>query len=75
MTAGKTKVKKIAESKQLIAVAWIPDLEIRPTTKEEVLKVGGRIVDKNLSKLGAEEVERCLNIGTDGLDGEYITVK
>jgi len=69
------KSKKIAVPKQLLAVAWIPDLEPRPSTEEEVLNVGGRVVETNLSKLGAEEVERCLNIGTDGLDGKYITIQ
>ncbi|WP_019615109.1 hypothetical protein [Psychromonas ossibalaenae] len=68
------RVKKIKVAKQLLIVVWIPNLETKPLTVDEVLKVGGRIVDKNLSKIGAEEVERCLNIGTEGLDGEYITV-
>ncbi|WP_028865259.1 hypothetical protein [Psychromonas aquimarina] len=66
--------KKISVPKILLAVAWIPDLETKPLTIDEVLNVGGRVVDENLSKLGAEEVERCLNIGTEGLDGEYIII-
>ena len=69
------KLKKPAPPKQLFSVAWIPDLEIKPVTQGEVLSAGGRIIDTELSKLAAEEVERCLNIGTEGLDGEYITMQ
>ena len=66
--------KKPAVPKQLFAVAWVPELENKPSTQDEVLNVGGRIIDTRLTKLGAEEVERCLNVGALLIGGEYITV-
>jgi len=65
-------VKKIVVPKKLFAVAWIPELEIKPSTQAEVLNLGGRIIETHLSKLCAEQIERCLNIGTEGLEGKYI---
>lgn len=66
---------KKASPKQLFAVAWVPELDQQLSTQEEVIIVGGRIVDTRLTKLGAEEVERCLNVGAPRNGGEYITVK
>ena len=54
-------------------VAWIPDNQKQPTSCEEVLKIGGRIIDDHLSKTDAEKVERCLKINGEGLEGDYIT--
>lgn len=56
-------------------VAWIPNTKALPTSTQETLELGGRIIDKNLTKLGAEEVERCLKINGEGLAGSYITIK
>ncbi len=55
-------------------VAWIPDNQTIPTTCEEVLDIGGRIIDDQLSKSNAEKVERCLKINGEGLEGDYITL-
>ena len=56
-------------------VAWIPDNQAMPTTNKEILKIGGRIIDEQLSKFDAEKVERCLNINGEGLEGNYITLE
>ncbi len=55
-------------------VAWIPNNQNIPTTCEEVLNIGGRIIDDRLSKTDAEKVERCLKINGEGLEGDYITL-
>lgn len=55
-------------------VVWIPDNQKTPTTCEEVLNIGGRIIDEQLSKLDAEKVERCLKINGEQLSGDYITL-
>lgn len=55
-------------------VAWIPDNQPIPTTCEEVLNIGGRIIDEQLSETDAEKVERCLKINGKGLEGDYITL-
>lgn len=55
-------------------VAWIPDNQAIPTTCEEVLRIGGRIIDENINKLDAEKVERCLKINGEKLPGDYITL-
>ena len=64
--------KKIIIPKQLFMVAWLP-VEALPTSKDEVITIGGRIVDKNLSEKGAIEVERCFNVGAPD-DGLYLAV-
>ena len=56
-------------------VAWIPNNQPTPTTCEEVLRIGGRIIDEQLSKFDAEKVERCLKINGEGLEGNYITLQ
>jgi hypothetical protein len=60
--------------KQLLAVAWLPYMEVKPSTQADVLNLGGRIIDTDLSRLDAKQIERCLNIGSEGLEGEYITI-
>jgi hypothetical protein len=49
-------------------------MEIKPSTQADVLNLGGRIIDTDLSRLEAKQIERCLNIGSEGLEGEYITI-
>lgn len=66
--------KTVPVPKKLFSVAWVPDIECKVFTAEEVINVGGRIIEGNFSKLGAEEVERCLNLGAP-MDGLYITVQ
>ncbi|WP_435234521.1 hypothetical protein ACR30L_12155 [Psychromonas sp. PT13] len=55
-------------------VVWIPDNQNTPATCEEVLNIGGRIIDEQLSKRDAEKVERCLKINGEQLPGDYITL-
>ncbi len=55
-------------------IAWIPDIQAIPNTSAEVIKIGGRIIEQQLSKLDAEKVEKCLKINGEGLSGDYITI-
>lgn len=56
-------------------VVWLPGNSYPlPATIEEVLILGGRIVDSELTKLDAEKVERCLKINGELLAGDYITI-
>ena len=75
--AKKSVTNKAPVPKQLFSVAWVPVLENKPLTQDEILEVGGRIIDTRLSKSGAEEVERVLTVGTEGngLGGEYIAIQ
>ncbi|MEG3753127.1 hypothetical protein [Psychromonas arctica] len=59
---------------KLFTVVWIPDSQPTPTTTKEVLNIGGRIIDQNLTKQSAVEIERCLKVNGEGLDGDYITI-
>lgn len=70
----KKKNKKPVAPTVVFFVAWVPMLKIKPLTEKAVLDVGGRIISNELNKTGADEVMRCLEIGTLLLDGEYIAV-
>lgn len=59
---------------KLFTVVWIPDSQSIPTTTKEVLNIGGRIIDQNLTKQSAAEVEQCLKVNGEGLNGDYITI-
>lgn len=59
---------------KLFSVVWVPDDAETPESYEAVLKMGGRIIDQNLTKQSAAEVERCLKVNGEGLDGYYITI-
>lgn len=62
--------------KNLFAVVWVPDVNMNPASLDDVINSGGRVIDGNLSKSGAEEVERCVIVGTsgDGHGGKHITI-
>lgn len=56
-------------------VAWIPKNVLLPTTCKQALNLGGRLIDQNLTKRGAEEVEQCLKINGEFLPGDYVTIE
>ncbi|WP_417698025.1 hypothetical protein [Psychromonas sp.] len=60
---------------KLFTVAWIPDSQAIPTTTKEVLNISGRIIDQNLTKQAAEEIEHCLKINGENLAGDYISIQ
>jgi hypothetical protein len=62
----------------LFTVAWVPGfvpaLEVKAETLKAALTAGGRIIDGNMSKICAAQIAHCLNIGEQGLPGEYVAL-
>jgi hypothetical protein len=63
---------------QLFTVVWVPGfvpaLAVNLETIKAALTAGGRIIDANMSKICANQTANCLNIGEQGLPGEYVAL-